>query len=260
MSIHPYNVRLFQMSIDQLFYDDELRDKLVNLGKLKEFKKSYKLKRRLKNLNTGRFWDKKFSNKEKTRDWMAEDRIRTAIKLIPRHSKEALDIGIGKGNLEILLSKLKPSLRLHGIDIASHRIKTLKAQIKGKFKTGSIYKIPFAKKFDVVIVLEVLEHLPPNRVFTAYKEIRKVLKEKGVSIFSVPINEQYSSKYNPNAHLRKYTPKLFKKELKLGGFRVEKEQTLFAFSKLYKLKTFLAHKILKNRWKPNVIIVRARKI
>jgi TolB-like protein len=64
-------------------------------------------------------------------------------------------------------------------------------------------------------------------------------------------------KDNPNGHLRMYTEDLITAELRLAGFKVLAVKTLFAFKNFYKVKKIIA-RILKNRWKPNNIIVLAQ--
>lgn len=244
-------------TIDKLFSEDERRSELANRKEIKSLALTYKTHKRLKNLNTGEFWDKKFNELATTRDFMSEDRISSAAEFIPKTTRKLLNIGVGKGQLEALIKG--ETIKLHGIDIAKHTIKNIQNQIVGRFIPGSIYKIPFNKKFDTVVALEVIEHLPAWKVFKAYSEIKRVLKQNGKVIFSVPVFEKYTSDFNPNAHLRRYTPELFKAELILAGFAIEREKKFFAFSNFYKVKTFIAKYILKNKWKPNVILVRAIK-
>jgi hypothetical protein len=59
--------------------------------------------------------------------------------------------------------------------------------------------------------------------------------------------------------MRAYTPKLFLAELKLMEFKIEKSKKFYAFKDLYLIKNLL-RKILKTKWKPNVILVSALNI
>jgi hypothetical protein len=80
------------------------------------------------------------------------------------------------------------------------------------------------------------------------------LKGRGQFIISVPVFEKYTLEFNPNRHMRAYTPELFLAELNIAGFKIEKVKELYAFSRFYLLKNLARKYFLKNRWKPNVIL------
>ena len=240
------------------FKQDEIRDSLVKEGKLIKLKKTYNNSMDEKNLNTGRFCDEYIDVKDsfKHQGPMTKDRLNSAVKFIGLKSGKLLDIGLGHGFFEMLLIKENSSLQLHGIDISSKAISKIKKSSKGIFKKGTLLKIPFPKDtFDIVVALEVIEHIPANNTFLAYKEIKRVLKNGGQFIVSIPVHENYTSSFNPNRHMRSYTPRLFLAELKLANFKVEKFKKFYAFTKCYKFKNFLRH-IFRNKWKPNVILAK----
>ncbi len=242
---------------------DKKRHKLANSWDLEKLKKTYtktKIKK-ITNPNTGKFWNiciikaPKFSKIDK----MTKKRIKTASDLVHLYSKgrNILNIGAGYGYLEETLFKYrKKRYRLHGIDISSECVKKLRSQFKGEFKKASATNIPFVKdKFDFILILEVLEHLTDDQVFEALKEIKRVLKKDGKLVVSVPVNEKYSDRFNPNRHMRAYTPDLIKAELILEGFKVIKLYDLYAFKNFYWLKDNIIRKVFKNRWKPNVVLI-----
>lgn len=246
-------------TVDQIFKDDERRSKLAASFKVNDLLKTYKQKYKANNENTGVFWDKQLMSHTSQLDTMGKDRIKDAAKQIQGSSKEILNIGIGRGNLEKLLKKTKPSLKLYGVDITKKQLDTLSKEIKGTFRRGTITKIPFNKQFDTVSALEVLEHLPPSQTFQALGEIKRVLKTNGLAILSVPVYEKYTSAFNPNKHMRRYTPDLFKAEIRLSGYKILQETHFYAFKNFYNLKKILAKYLLKHRWKPNVILIVAKK-
>lgn len=58
------------------------------------------------------------------------------------------------------------------------------------FKKGDVLKIPFPEKtFDVVVTMEVLEHV--DNVDLALKDIHRVLKDGSVFIMSTPDNTSF---------------------------------------------------------------------
>ena len=101
--------------------------------------------------------------------------------LIKGKGKKLLDIGCGA---PAKCMKDGSFLRYlgygQGIDIEPRKIEF-------KFKLGSITDIPYKdKQLDVVTAIEVIEHI--NNPLAAFKEIHRVLKDKGTFIMSTPNN------------------------------------------------------------------------
>ena len=88
-----------------------------------------------------------------------------------------LDVGCGEAYvLEYLKEKL-PHIRLHGIDVDKEALKQARAQLSWNDDTplyrGDVLNLPFADdSFDLVICLEVLEHLEPP--WRAVEELARV--------------------------------------------------------------------------------------
>ncbi|MFX1282013.1 MAG: class I SAM-dependent methyltransferase [Promethearchaeota archaeon] len=72
--------------------------------------------------------------------------------------------------------------------------------------TGSIENIPFKDEtFDVVVALEVIEHVPNVR--KSFSDVRRVLKKNGFFIFSTPIHQKLWTHFDSLAgHLRRFDP------------------------------------------------------
>jgi SAM-dependent methyltransferase len=72
--------------------------------------------------------------------------------------------------------------------------------------TGSIENIPFRNDtFDIVVALEVIEHVPNVR--KSFSEIKRILKKKGHLIFSTPIHQKLWTHFDSLAgHLRRFDP------------------------------------------------------
>jgi len=242
----------------KLFHDDYLRQDYSARGELKKLKDSYRVISR-KNINTRAFWNEKMIKglKFEEQDQMTRDRIINAVNFVGKNGKiNLLDIGAGYGYFEEILNKEKNKVRMHGIDISDASVRILRERFDGTFRVGLANSIPFKNnQFDVVVALEVLEHLPAEDSLDAYKEIKRVLKKRGIFICSVPVFETYSEDYNPNAHMRSYTPQLFEDELKINGFNIQEKKLFYAFSSLYFVKKLISKMIKK--WKPNVILVKS---
>jgi ubiquinone/menaquinone biosynthesis C-methylase UbiE len=134
--------------------------------------------------------------------------------------KRILDVGCGEGMpLYYLQSKLNDA-QIYGIDNDFEKIEMIKRNItKGNFTEGDIYSLPFENKsFDLIICLEVLEHLRfPEK---ALLEIKRV--SSGSCLFSVPYEpiwsflnvlrlKYLSSLGNTPDHKQKWTFNQFKK-------------------------------------------------
>lgn len=218
-------------------------------------------------VNSPEFWDMLFSKNKRLEEKspITKDRISTVIRMIKNQRGKLLDVGFGWGFIEKGLLKLRRNkLSFYGIDISRIAVAEAKRTLPGKFIQGSILKIPFPSDyFDLVVSLEVLEHILPFQTFKALGELWRVLKKRSFLIISVPLNESLEvmckKGLNPSGHVRAYTSELVKTELKIAGFKILKEKYFYAFKNSYWLKNFLRKIILKSRWQPNNILLVAQK-
>lgn len=246
--------------LDLLFELDEKRAELLRNNDLEGFKKTYSKKVRRKNINTPDFWTNHLLTESNSRDYMMEDRLEIVSREVLRSTGNVLNIGVGRGLLEEIVLTSNNSIGLFGVDITLPGLK--KARQKSNFYPvcSSIMELPFSsKKFNTVTILEVLEHLYYDQILQALSESRRVLSECGILVVSVPINEKYSSGFNPNGHMRRYTKSIITKELEISGFDIINVYELYAFSSYYKLKKLIVSLGLTNRWSPNDLIIVARK-
>lgn len=99
-----------------------------------------------------------------------------------------LDVGCGRGDLTLYLAKNAKSVigidySRQGISIANEIKKTFSNTIQKRiqFRVMDIKKLLFDdNEFDLVILVDVLEHLYKEEVETAMDEISRVLKKDGV--------------------------------------------------------------------------------
>lgn len=216
----------------------------------------------ISDLNSKEFWDEKLERVQvlKEQDGMTKARICGVLSLLPKRAQKVLDIGTGYGFIEEVFHKKKPNLDVFGFDISSQAVKSLNKRFKGDFRVGSIYKIPFkdSLKFDAILALEVLEHIPPSKIFDVLKSIRSYLNKNGAFIVSVPVNENLRTMgTNPSGHLREYSLNLLKAELEIAGFKVDSYREFSSFKNFYTLKDFIKRHIFKKRWNSNDILVKA---
>lgn len=253
---------------DDPFRVEDLRNILVREKRTTDLKETYaRTCPSLKNLNSPVFWDEIFRLRgaEEIESPMTRDRVEEVVKMIKDKEGRMLDVGFGLGFVEKSLLRLnKKKLTFYGIDVSTFAIAEARKKLAGKFTRGSILQIPFAPEyFDIVLSLEVLEHIPPFQTFKALNELWRVLKKHGLVIVSVPLNEGLETMckrgLNPNGHIRVYTAELIRAELEIAKFKVLKEKYFYAFKNLYSLKNLLRKTLLKNRWQPNDLLLVAQK-
>ena len=129
---------------------------------------------------------------------LAAPRFRFLVKQIIglKRSNKILDIGFGDGQLLQLLSRYH--FDLYGTDISEKNVKKTKNEFIAKkidveLKVSKMTDMPFAdNEFDVVVATEVLEHAGEVELKKGLQEIRRVLKDGGVFLGTVPANENLS--------------------------------------------------------------------
>lgn len=254
-------VNLCDVCLGNPFTVEDYRRILAEKGELQLLKKTYMSSfPEIKDINTPEMWDEAFKDigDIEDQDGMTKDRVKIAYKFLPSTCNKILDIGAGAGFIEEYLIKNR-NLQIYGNDFSDISIKKLRWKFKGIFERQSIYDLKYSSNFfDCIFILEVLEHIPPSRVFSVLWDVKKLLNKGGYLIISVPMNEGLEKmKDNPNGHVRDYTYSLIKAELELAGFRIIESKELYAFNKFYKTKKFLA-RIFRDRWKPNNVIIKAQ--
>lgn len=129
--------------------------------------------------------------------------------------RRILEIGCGEGSL---LEMLKPHNEVHGVDISETGVqKTRQKGIDCHHADASNETLPFSDGFfDVVITLETIEHVEnPHRMLW---EIKRVLKEGGLLLISIPGEKVY----HPFIYPGLFTRRNFSEFLASNGFPVTK--------------------------------------
>lgn len=127
------------------------------------------------------------------------------------------DLGCGVGDI---LSGVKTKYSAIGMDFSFHSLLLAKKVASGiPLINGSLDSLPFRDScLDVVICLEVLEHLDDDRL--AVREISRILRRGGYLIVSVPSHYYFSDYFDLMGHFRHYTRSQLVQLLGDAGFTV----------------------------------------
>jgi len=154
-------------------------------------------------------------------------RLRQVASRLPKKGK-ILDIGSGWGEI-IPMVKESPDREYVAMDFSQQMIEQLGKKFPDvRTINGGIDGLN--ETFDVIMALEVCEHIPSSQIMKFYADVRKSLIKRGKFIVTVPLYENLKAQtlqcpnchhmHNRMGHVRSYTPELIAKELKLGGFEV----------------------------------------
>ncbi len=163
----------------------------------------------------------------------ATEIIKEVIKLKP---KNVADVGCGDGKILCELSKILKKSVLDGYDLSNKAILFAKA-FSNEIKNLNFYCEDFKEskiQYDVIICMEVLEHIPDKEIMSFVKILSNKLKNNGKLIISVP------SKNVPLhiKHYRHYDLDLLKKQSR-DYFEIEKSYFVHKRNKIYRLMNIL---------------------
>lgn len=145
-----------------------------------------------------RFWN--FRNNYKPYDdtWFTQQVGSAVLKFANKHvplKGKILDYGTGKGYLLQYLLDEYPSVDLYACDFTD----SLAAEAAEKYKNNPAFKgaqllttLPSVYEenfFDVVFLIETIEHLTDNYLHATLKEIHRILKPGGSVIITTPNDE-----------------------------------------------------------------------
>lgn len=145
-----------------------------------------------------RFWN--FRNNYKPYDdtWFTEKAGKALLNLVKKHVSfqgRVLDYGTGKGFLLQHILNENPSIELYACDFTDSLAKetALKYKAFPAFKGCNLLtQLPSSYEsdfFDIVFLIETIEHLTDNYLHGTLQEINRILKPGGVVVITTPFDE-----------------------------------------------------------------------
>lgn len=217
------------------FLSDIVRRELAGRKDLPALRSSYEngTLPELEDLSSTQLWDELASCSEVPRFRIR--RLQAVADRVPAGAS-VLDIGVGWG--EIIPMILSDATRRYsGIDFSEQiAARAAKAHPSCRFYIGGLEQVQ--ESYDAVLALEVCEHILPSRIFAFYEQIKRLLRDDGRLIITVPLHEDLRAQtlrcphcsrlHNRMGHVRAYTPELIAAELTLAGFTVD--ETFFIYA------------------------------
>ena len=129
-----------------------------------------------------------------------------------------LDLGGAKGILTKRLARF-PGVKAVNLDFSGYA--TQNTVYRQATVCGDIRFMPFSShSFDVLVSVDVLEHLPPNDVGRFLAEAKRVLRPQGKAFFVVAVkNEPFAQK--DKSHLTLDDRNWWEREFQKGGFLLQ---------------------------------------
>ena len=108
-----------------------------------------------------------------------------------RRGHRVLEIGCGIGTVSGLIGEaLGPEGSLTAIDLSSESIKTARARLAEldnvEFRAGSVLEIELSGSFDVVVLPDVIEHIPLEHHRLLFSRVASWLAPRGFALLHYP--------------------------------------------------------------------------
>jgi len=118
----------------------------------------------------------------------------------PRQGDEILDVGCGRGELLYYCAKkgahvLGLDYSRAAIDIARQTIQMLPVELRSfaEAEIGDVADYDFSRRYDLIFMLDVFEHMNDDQIERACEKFKKILKNNGRIVITTP--NLYYEKY-----------------------------------------------------------------
>jgi len=114
---------------------------------------------------------------------------KTIKRFAPSNPGRILEVGCGMGNISSRMRKYWPDARITGLDISTlsiHIAQKLFADSKLDFKESILAPSTFDEQFDLIVFMDVYEHIAVADRTDVHAALAKILRNKGRIILTVP--------------------------------------------------------------------------
>ena len=155
--------------------------------------------------------------------------------------KNILDAGCGRG--ELVYYCVKRGAKALGIDyseaaieIASRTIKRLPPEMQrfARTETGDLVRYDFKEKYDIIFMIEIVEHMYDWQLEESLKKIKAILKDGGKLIITTP-NYYYERYLCPMKRIINIPLNLIKLPARIIKGKYAKEGPLFGLKKVFRI-------------------------
>ncbi len=142
-------------------------------------------------------------------------------RIIDAPGKSILDVACGKGLPMMVLKKKFKFDHIEGVDLYEPYINECRRKgIHDSYTLSDVRELPFKNKsFDIVIALQVLEHLKKDEALSALRDLERIAKKQVV--VSMPIGKTFHPAVDGNK-LQLHQSGFVPEELEERGYKVIK--------------------------------------
>jgi len=138
--------------------------------------------------------------------------------LPPGH--RVLELGCGNGGMLKVLHRACPRGMVIGMDLFAEGLRHARRRTPCPLIQGDVHRPPFAARFELIGLFDVLEHIPDDR--RTLDDIRALLADGGALLMTVPAHPALWSYFDEASHhCRRYTAGDLREKLTRAGLVVE---------------------------------------
>jgi SAM-dependent methyltransferase len=131
-----------------------------------------------------------------------------------------LEVGCGTGNVLRELGKVCINGQVIGMDLFIEGLEYARRRVGQGLVQGDMHAPPFGRKFNLVGLFDVLEHLPDDRC--VLDDLYAMLEPGGLLFLTVPAFPSLWSYFDEASHhVRRYRLEELQSRLEQAGFKVE---------------------------------------
>jgi len=145
--------------------------------------------------------------------------IAALVRRISPSPQTILDVGCGTGTMLQILKRAYPRETIVGMDLFTEALRYARRRTGCSRVRADARFPPFSAQFDLIILLDVLEHLPDD--VQVLRNLCDLLTDEGVLILTVPAHSSLWSGFDEaSGHYRRYELDEIRSKLTSAGYRV----------------------------------------